>query len=189
MTPLLKAAYKGDLVMVQYLVAHGADIKSRDNEGGTAFHVVAEDPEIVQFLITKGAEPNARDGAGNTPLHNIGLWTGDAKDVGITNALLSAGADVNAKNEEGQTPLIKVLKADADCAILFGLGSALPSIDALLSAGADPSVKDKNGNSALSLAQEIRKNCSTHGDSPEQLAASRAAVAALIRLANRATRK
>jgi ankyrin repeat protein len=197
-TPLGVAASRDYMPMVQYLLAHGADVKLRDNYGGTALHTVGwdatiysppgGDPEIVRLLISKGADPNSKDNNGNTPLHEL-VRTGDSKHVEVANALLSADADVNARNENGETPLITLLKVEAGCSSMFKLAAALPNIDALMRAGTDLSIKDKDGNSALSLTQDIRKNCSSRGDSPEDLAASRSAVATLTRLMARGTAK
>ena len=197
-TPLGVAASRDYMPMVQYLLAHGADVKLRDNYGGTALHTVGwdatiysppgGDPEIVRLLISKGADPNSKDNNGNTPLHEL-VRTGDSKHVEVANALLSADADVNARNENGETPLITLLKVEADCSSMFKLAAALPNIDALMRAGTDLSIKDKDGNTALSLTQDIRKNCSSRGDSPADLAASRSAVATLTRLMTRGTAK
>jgi ankyrin repeat protein len=183
-TPLQMAASKGDLLMVQYLVAHGADVRGPDRRGQTALHTVQSDAEIVRFLVAKGAEPNARDISGGTPLHEISRGY-DAKHVEITNALLGAGADVNARNDFGETPLVKILKTQADCSILFSLGPAIPSVDALLRAKADVSIRDNEGNDAISVAEDIRRGCSFPRSTPEETDKARVAISSLSRVLGR----
>lgn len=73
-TPLFRAAYFGRPDVVQVLIAHGADVNARDNQGKAPLHnclyVSAQDAtlNIITALVEAGADPNALDAAGQTPL-------------------------------------------------------------------------------------------------------------------------
>lgn len=75
--------------MVDFLVAHGADVNARDRDGGSPLHS-AGTAQVTEALIDKGANVNALDRRGWTPLHM-------ASDPDIARVLLAHGANVNAK--------------------------------------------------------------------------------------------
>ena len=126
-TPLHFAAQAGQTDVVEYLVAHGADVDAKNSRDETPLHAAAAKghKEIVELLIAKGAEVNAENMRGKTPLqlaadkkHNemVELLIENGADVSLHTAarhglleklkeLIGKGADVNAKNSEGQTPL------------------------------------------------------------------------------------
>ena len=58
-----------DEAVKQHLVT-GADVNAKNVEGGTPFHLAAEEgqQQIVELLISKKADINARDNKGKTPL-------------------------------------------------------------------------------------------------------------------------
>ena len=73
----------GRIEMMQFLLAHGADINQREVQvdprlaekypekgGGTALHGAVRrwNQDNVRFLLGRGADPNIRDNAGRTPL-------------------------------------------------------------------------------------------------------------------------
>ncbi|XP_071147016.1 uncharacterized protein [Mytilus edulis] len=70
MTPLLYAASKGHLEVVQYLISEGSEIESKDKEGRTALHWAAKNGnvEINKWLIEVGRiNPLLKTSAGATP--------------------------------------------------------------------------------------------------------------------------
>ncbi len=69
-TPLMGAAYYGQVERVQALLEAGASLTETDNRGRTALHHAATygDVKAVEFLIKKGADVNAIDNKGATPL-------------------------------------------------------------------------------------------------------------------------
>ena len=58
--------------MVEWLLAHGADVNARDKHGDTPLLLAAKycngDIAMAGLLVTKGADVNARDKKGCTPL-------------------------------------------------------------------------------------------------------------------------
>src|SRR5262249_37693593 len=60
-TPLMAAAYSGDLGAVSWLINQGADVKARTEAGCTALigAAVSGNPAIVQLLLDHGADANA----------------------------------------------------------------------------------------------------------------------------------
>ena len=90
-TALLKAAYSGNVVAINLLLAAGADPQpSRD--GLTALHYAAIEGHhaAVKALIAGGADVKAEDEGGNTPLRYVLVASEPAK---IAHSLLQAGAE------------------------------------------------------------------------------------------------
>ena len=108
-TPLLHYAINhGSFRCFEVLIAAGADVAVKDDQGRTALHTVAasendnsqQQKAYVELLVAAGADVNAKDEAGQTPLL-LGLSTPSA----VITALLAAGADYNLCNEQGLRPL------------------------------------------------------------------------------------
>ncbi len=70
-TPLMRAAKAGDVVMMQLLVAAGADLDRQNAAGDTALHVAANVPRAVRFLTDYGASPDIANAKGQTPLEAL----------------------------------------------------------------------------------------------------------------------
>ncbi len=99
---------------VEAMLAKGADVNVRDENGWTPLHALGEivrgghpspgqiDAKgIAELLIAKGADINAKDKAGDTPLHAAAR----GGEKGVVELLLAKGANVNARNDSGQTAL------------------------------------------------------------------------------------
>lgn len=114
-TPLMRAAGRGDLQAVRELLAKGTDVNAADARGFTAlFHACyngEEDrgyPEVVRALLAAGADREARIGYGVRPL----MYAAGNGEAGVVEALLEAGADPHARNEGGRTALMMVKDRD-----------------------------------------------------------------------------
>ena len=70
-TPLLSAAFNGDLDVVRLLLEAGADKEKFDIDGQTALHNASEEGhlETVRLLLESGANRDPCDKQGRTPLH------------------------------------------------------------------------------------------------------------------------
>src|SRR6185295_10654350 len=106
-TPLMRAAFAGDLELVKLLLERGADptIVSRDGEtmvsaaAGLAFihgyhrgRSPAERLQVVKLFVAIGNDVNQPDDYGITPL----MAAGNYGDVAIIQYLIDAGADLSA---------------------------------------------------------------------------------------------
>ena len=65
------AGYKGHVQVIEFLLARGADIETKDKFHGTALSRAAQNGQLaaVEYLLARGADPNVKDDeGGNTPL-------------------------------------------------------------------------------------------------------------------------
>lgn len=99
--------------LIKTLVAHGADINARGEDGNTLLHQLMHtkyefEPEpyiqqgheqIVRCVLAMGASVHARNDEGQTPLHMIMSW-----DC-FSQALIDYGAMVDDEDDSGMTPL------------------------------------------------------------------------------------
>ena len=138
---LTEALQNRDFATAKKLIAKGADVHAKDEDGNTplAYAAWVNSTEIVTLLISKGADVNAKDEYGRTPLHKTAL----NNSTEVAALLISKGADVNAKNKYGTTPLHKAARLNStEVATL------------LISKGADVNAKDRFGRTPLDIAQD-----------------------------------
>jgi ankyrin repeat protein len=107
-TPLHLAAANGQKEMAELLIASGAKVDIRDNNGNTILHFAAtyNHRNVAEVLVSKGAGINVRGGNGATPLH-VAAARGNKE---VAEFLVSKGAEINAKNESGFTALSVAIK-------------------------------------------------------------------------------
>ena len=109
MTPLTKAATKGETYQVKCLVDNGADVDAKDKSGRTALMWAAEygKLDVVIFLVDKDANVNARsNNKGGTPL----MFAASNGHLDVTEFLVAKGADVDAMDKDGNTPLMFAIR-------------------------------------------------------------------------------
>ena len=100
-TPLHLAAFFGHTKVVEFLIAHEADVKarSRNPNGNTPLHaaLAGNHQMAAGLLIGHGADVNAADAGGWRPLH----LAATNNNIDSIEALIAQGADVAAGNGEG----------------------------------------------------------------------------------------
>jgi serine/threonine-protein phosphatase 6 regulatory ankyrin repeat subunit A/serine/threonine-protein phosphatase 6 regulatory ankyrin repeat subunit B len=137
---LFDAAKRGDLNKVQKLLAQGADVNAKRNDGATPLMMAAYHGrmDVCELLISKGADINSQDEDGKTAL----MWTAsDHRHTDVCELLISRGADVNSKDYYGQT------------ALTWAAGNGYKDIcELLISKGADVNARNNDGFTALRLA-------------------------------------
>lgn len=181
-TALWSAAIAGRGDLVDFLLRHGADLETRDQEGRTVLIFVAKHGPIgdmVSRLLAHGADVNAQDAAGRTAL----MYAALSARRSVIDALLDGGADINRQDVRGATTLM-YSAAESPKASEIGMlgrevsttpeGGNAPKWDAakkavrlakayhgraevirhLLARGAAPELRDANGRTALEVALE-----------------------------------
>ncbi len=135
-TPLMVAAQKGHLPIVEKLLAIGAYIDSWDSRGRMPLFHAAERgyDSVVEKLLAAGADINTADFAGWTPLR-VAAWKGHAS---IVEKLLTAGAD--AEQTDYTTPL--------NCTVFDGHNCIVEKLHA---AGSDSGEKRENALEAVHI--------------------------------------
>ncbi len=152
---------KSIAVMVELLLAAGADINGRAQQDYTAYPheftplIIAVKNgryAAVTVLLAKGADPTLVDQDGSTPLHYLALNWKPGKMAKTIDLLLDAGADIDARDKAGRTPLMMTVYNNRDqekaAAILLGKG-------------ANPNLTDNQGNTFL---QQLVSRNSTSKD-------------------------
>ena len=129
---------KGEYAGAESLLANGADVNARDEQGWSLLAEAALHGQrtVAELLLTHGADVNAKEEEmnGQTPLHiAAGSGNNDVAEV-----LLAHGADVNAKEDNGQTPLFEAASA-----------GRRPVVELLLAHGADVNAKNNGGQTPL----------------------------------------
>lgn len=104
-SPIHFAMQRGDMEVIDLLIARGADVTARTDNGATVLHFIAKPYDhraaMIDRMIAAGVDPNAKTDGGDAPLHRAAEWA----SVEVVRRLLDGGADVNAMNGEGKTPL------------------------------------------------------------------------------------
>lgn len=164
-TPLMLAAWRGEVDTLVQLVDAGARIGDVDASGKTALHraVEGDHARAVEALLDRGADPNLRSYDGTVPLalavsatvaeillQNHATVSSEAVSTkrairlgldGIVVERILMGDDVDAVDEQGRTLLAQ--------AVSFG---RFDLANALLDAGADPNSRTFSGKSILDIA-------------------------------------
>jgi ankyrin repeat protein len=108
---IINASYRGDIKIMQEILAAGVDKDVRDAMGATALHDAMLQPNtmVVKLLLDYGFDPNARATKnGYTPLHFAVV----ANNLAAARLLLQYGADKRIRCFEGLTPLDKARQSE-----------------------------------------------------------------------------
>lgn len=137
-TPLHHAAYWGQQQVAEVLLARGADVNLRDEQGRTALHTrsVHRTPAVVAVLLAHGADPRLRDHQGATPLFY-------AATKEIAELLIAHGADPLVVLPNGWAPLH---------AAAVAIDGTADLVEYLLSQGCDPNARTRDRNTPIGLA-------------------------------------
>jgi ankyrin repeat protein len=104
-TPLMQAAYEGDLAQAKRLLARHANVNAVNAYGVNAMLLAAEasNTQLIDLLLKAGAKATSANPDGETALHLVAR-TGN---VDAAKLLLAHGAKVDARETfGGQTPLM-----------------------------------------------------------------------------------
>ena len=138
---LIDAAEVGNLAGVNQLLARGAYVDAKNDDGNTPLIIATwrGHTEIVRDLIAGGADVNALEHIYGGPPLIIAAWRGN---TGIVQALIKAGANVDGRdNMYGLTPLITAAQH-----------GHTDIVQALIKALANVNARDKDGFTALMKA-------------------------------------
>ncbi|MGL5941575.1 MAG: ankyrin repeat domain-containing protein [Waterburya sp.] len=135
--------------MVELMIAKGAEVNARDNNGITPLFWAANNHqhEIIELLLAKDADVNTKDNFGSTPLTWAMSHQEEEEQTSLTaklstaKLLIAKGANVNAKDDNGITPLHQAARNHQREVAEF-----------LISQGADIHAKDNEGITPLSSA-------------------------------------
>ncbi|KAH9389032.1 PREDICTED: ankyrin repeat domain-containing protein 49-like [Rhagoletis zephyria] len=101
--PILKAAQRGNLTLVEELLRHDPScVNVADDDGYTPLHRAAQSNriEVLKCLIENGAQIDARTVDGWQAIHSAAQWG----HVRILLILVAMGADINARTNGGNSP-------------------------------------------------------------------------------------
>ena len=138
-TPLMVAAFNGNLEFTKLLLQCGAHISAKDKNGYTALHWAAYNGhvEVIKLLIEKEAEPNLPSQFGWTAL----MQAATRGHLLACAYLIFRGADVNLATSDGWTSLHKAAN-----------NGHTEVVKLLLAKGANRFAKYLNGKTAIDLA-------------------------------------
>ena len=153
-TPLMMAAYEGNLREMERLVNNGDDVNAGNDVNNTALHFAAGatpiqnqiyrgSPEAVAYLLQHGADVNAQNKTGITPLMDA-VYNNNLDSLKI---LLAHGADANKESKYVASALSEaIIRRYRDIAI------------ELLHHGGDPNFKDFTGRTPITVAEKFHDN-------------------------------
>jgi ankyrin repeat protein len=141
-TPIHTASRYGQLMVVQVLLKHHADVNVVTGSGWTPLHhaMYKEHPNVARLLLERVANVDIKDRAGRTPLRLLSEYSGNLE---VARLLLERGADPSVRCKYGRDSLYM--------AILKGHQSL---VQLLVKHGADPSALYDDGRTLLHVSSE-----------------------------------
>ena len=143
-TPLQWAVDRDQRDIISYLLAQGADVNARGNQGVSSLHRTAlqGNTALAKYLLTHGADINIKDHTNATPLINA-AGKGHLETVQL---LLAHRPDVNVQETNGKWSALHAAILNKHTAI----------VKALLAHGADVTARNIFDMSPLQCAQEMK---------------------------------
>ncbi|MBN3300535.1 PP12C phosphatase, partial [Amia calva] len=119
-TALHQACIDESMEMVDFLLAHGANVNQADNEGWTALHVAAScgHLEIADFLLQNGASLAAVNCDGDVP---VDIAEDEATETLLTETTRRQGLDVESVKRREEEEMMR----DAQCWLKDGMPTDL----------------------------------------------------------------
>ncbi|MGB7922728.1 MAG: ankyrin repeat domain-containing protein [Pyrinomonadaceae bacterium] len=136
---LQRAVDSGDVTSINSLIAEGADVDARSEDGWTPLMLatIKGHTEVVLALLKQGADVNARNKKGWTAL----MFAVSMGDLETMRALLAGRAEIDARDNDGKTALMQATGENN-----------IESLRVLIEAQADVNVVDRLGETALTIA-------------------------------------
>ena len=126
---LREAAIDNNIAALTVLLAQGAEIEAKDDQGYTALHWAARNgcAEALEFLLENAADPDSKSDISWTPLHLAAI----EGHLYCARLLINADATIDAPDSTGLTPLqIAALNGrDGMCEYLIRKGANLEHKD------------------------------------------------------------
>lgn len=145
-TPLHVAVLHNALKTVAFLVDHGANVNSRDENNRTPLHYVANAgrADVLQYLLQKGCDINTQSASMKTPLMYAVL---KANPVAVS-LLIKSHADLDLQDEKGTSALHLAS---------FSMPVKLFIVQLLLKGGANVHIANKKGATPLMMSVATRE--------------------------------
>jgi len=141
-SPLCQAASRGEITQIKGLLAQGANINGRNEDGNTSLicAILANQEEAARYLLDVGADPATKDSSRKIPpvFHAASVGS-----IGIAKLLLDRGVNANEKSWSGQAFFSEVVASEN-----------LEGVRLCLDHGADVNSRGMSGRPIL--AQAIR---------------------------------
>ena len=136
---LQRAVDSGDVTSVNAIIARGADVNTRTEDGWTPLMLatIKGHTEVVAALLKQGADVDARNKKGWTAL----MFAVSMGDIETMRVLLAGNAEIDARDNDGKTVLMQATGENN-----------IESLRVLLESGADVNIVDRLGETALTIA-------------------------------------
>ncbi|CAG6016249.1 unnamed protein product [Menidia menidia] len=150
-TPLLLAAFRGNVSCVEFLLSHGANVHIANTARETPLYAACECPseDVVSLLLRAGAQVNRACNQGGTALHEACRYG----SVALCRMLLEAGADLRAPNVYSIQPFFTAAQ-HGSAEVLRLLAQRGADINAPAGDGATP-LYESSKNGHVSAVQEL----------------------------------